>query len=345
MRKIYHMRKLIIFISITFLSYPICFANISDTTKISGKPLFLIFTNFHQGLSESAHESNFDLKRAYIGYDFNLNNGFSADIKLDIGSPDDNSQYSLIRRNAYFKNAGIGYSKNKFKINFGIIDNQQHKIQEKFWGKRYIFKTLVDEYKFYSAADLGFNACYSLSSKLIVEAGMMNGEYLNLQTGFGKYIYNLGFNYFPVKPLTIKFYSAYTAKVNEVISGGLFVGYEAFNKLKLGLEYVCKYDIQKDNTYLLYAYSATAEYDITNKLSIFARYDGLCSNIPENYTVPWNLSKNGTAIITGAEYRVNENFRVSLNYQDWYPMAANMNNLAYLYLNLEFGIFESHKRI
>ncbi|MDD3860082.1 MAG: hypothetical protein PHW83_07780 [Bacteroidales bacterium] len=339
------MRKLIISIIITFITYNICFANGTDTTKISGKPLFLIYTNFHQGLSESAHESNFDLKRAYLGYDFDLNNGFTAFIKLDIGSPDDNSQYSLIRRNAYFKNAGIGYSKNNFKLNFGIIDNQQHRIQEKFWGKRYIFKTLLDEYKFYSSADLGINACYKFNHKLTLEAGMMNGEYLNLQSGFGKYIYNVGINYYPIKPFTFKLYSAYTSKINDVISGGIFLGYSAFDRIKLGCEYVCKYDMQEENSYFLYSYSVNAEYIFTDKFNIFARYDALCSDIPENYTSPWNLSNNGTAIIAGAEYRVNENFRVSLNYQDWYPMAVNMNNTAYIFLNLEFGIFESYKRI
>ncbi|HNQ67415.1 MAG TPA: hypothetical protein PKN32_03485 [Bacteroidales bacterium] len=339
------MKKLLIIFNLLFVSYCVSYAETIDTTKISGKPLFIIFTNFHQGLSENAHESNFDLKRAYIGYDFNLNNGFTAVIKLDIGSPDDNSQYSLIRRNAYFKNVGIGYSKNKLQVNFGIIDNQQHKIQEKFWNKRYIFKTVIDEYKFQSSADLGINACYKFNPKFIVEAGMMNGEYLNLQNGFGKYIYNLGFNITPAKQLTLKLHSSFTSKINDVVSGGVFIGYTAFNKLKIGLEYDCKYDIQEVNTFLLYAYSANAAYDITNKLSVFARYDALCSNIPDNYTIPWNLAKNGTAIIAGAEYRVNENFRLSLNYQDWYPMAANMNNISYIYLNLEFGIFESYKRI
>ena len=44
-------------------------------------------------------------------------------------------------------------------------------------------------------------------------------------------------------------------------------------------------------------------------------------------------------------YQLNENVRMSINYQDWYPMAANMSNTAYLFFNLEFGIFESYKRI
>jgi len=339
------MKKLILFFCILLHISYISAANQTDTTKITEKPLFLIYTNFHQGLSKSAHESNFDVKRAYLGYNFNLNNGFTASIKLDIGSPDDNSQYSLIRRSAYFKNAGITYKHKNLQINFGIIDNQQHKIQEKFWGKRYIFKTLLDEYKFFPSADLGINACYTINPKLSIEAGMMNGEYLNLNSGFGKYIYNLGINYIPMKQIILKIQSSYTSKINDVVNAGIFFGYTSFNKLKFGLEYDCKYDIHEDEAYLLYAYSAHAAYDITEKLSLFARYDALSSNIPDNYTIPWNLSNNGTAIIAGAEYRVNENFRFSLNYQDWYPMAANLDNTAYIYLNLEFGIFDSYKRI
>lgn len=320
-------------------------ANTADSTKISGKPLFLIFGNFHQGITEAAHESNFDIKRAYLGYDFNLNNNFNAFIKIDIGSPDDNSQYSLIRRSAYFKNVGIGYTKDKLSLNFGIIDNQQHKVQEKFWGKRYIFKTFIDEYKFLSSADLGINASYRICKKISLEAGMMNGEYLSLQDGFGKYIYNIGININPVKQLSLKLYSSYTAKANDIFYGGFFIGYKAYDRLKIGLEYNLKYNMEESGTFILYGYSGYAAFDINKKLNAFARYDALNSNILNNMTTPWNLSNNGSAIIGGIEYKANENIRLSLNYQDWYPMAANMSNTAYIYFNLEFGIFESYKRI
>lgn len=339
------MKKLTLSIVFISLFAVLSYANESDTTKITGKPLFLIYSNFHQGISESAHESNFDVKRAYLGYDFDLNNGFNAFIKIDIGSPNDDSQYSLIKRSAYFRNVGIGYKYKNLSLKFGIIDNQQHKVQEKFWGKRYLFKSFMDEYKFLSSTDLGINGKYKFSKKLNIEFGIMNGQYLSYDTGLKKYKYNIGINYKPVNNLSLKCHATYTGKTNDVYTGGAFIGYKILPLLRVGAEYNTIYDIQEENTFIMYGYSAFAAYDITSKLNIFARYDNLNSNIPDGYSYPYNLSDNGTAIIGGIEYIVNKNLRASINYQDWYPMAANQDNTAYIYFNIEFGLFESYKRI
>ncbi|PLX06483.1 MAG: hypothetical protein C0596_18645 [Marinilabiliales bacterium] len=317
----------------------------NDTTKISAKPLFLIYSNFHQGLTENAHESNFDVKRAYLGYDFNLNNGLNGFVKIDIGSPDDNSQYSLIRRNAYLRNVGVGYTKGNFKIKFGIIDNQQHKTQEKYWGKRYLFKSFIDEYDLLPSTDLGVNFQYKINDKIRIEAGMMNGEYLSYDTGLSKYMYNIGLDYSPVKKVKIKFHSSFTQKTNNLITSGVFLGLNPFPSLKIGGEYNTQVELKSDDEYLTYGYNAFAIYNFTDKLNIFARYDVLNSNIPVGYSAPFNLTDNGSAIIGGIEYIFNSNFRMSLNYQDWYPMAANMQNTAYLFLNVQFGIYESYKII
>lgn len=339
------MKKTILLLFLIFTTFCTVFSNPTDTTKITGKPLFLIYSNFHQGISEAANESNFDVKRAYLGYDFNLNNGFKGFIKIDIGTPDDNSQYSLIRRDAYLRNVGMSYSLDNFLLSFGIVDNQQHKTQEKFWGKRYLFKSIIDEYSFLSSTDLGFNFKYKFNKKLSIEGGMMNGEYLNLQNGFLKYVYNIGIDYSPIDQIKLKLHSSYTGKINDIITSGLFIGVKPIPNLRLGAEIVSHTEFKDTDIFWEYAYNAFAVYDLNKKINIFARYDVLSSNIPNGYSTPYNLANNGTAIIGGVEYILNSNVRASLNYQDWYPMAANMKNTAYIYINLEFGIFESYKRI
>ncbi len=339
------MKKLILCLIFILSASGTIFANDSDTTKISGQPLFLIFSNFHQGISKSAHESNFDVRRAFLGYDFNLNNGFSAFIKIDIGSPDDVSQYSLIKRSAYFKNVGVSYNYKGLQVNFGIIDNQMHKIQEKFWGKRYIYKSYLDEYKFITASDLGINASYKFNDKIKLELGMMNGVYLSNLEGLNKYIYNIGIGYNPIERINLKVFSTYTNKVNDIITSGVFMGIKITSQLNLGAEFNTKYDIQENSTLCMSGYSAYAMYILNKKFNLFARYDKLSSNIPETYLYPWNLSSDGSAIIGGVEYKINENVRISLNYQDWYPLAKNMDNTAYIYFNLEFGLFDSYKRL
>lgn len=320
-------------------------ANNSDTTKITAKPFFLIYSNFHQGITESANESNFDVKRAYLGYDFNLNNGFTAEIKIDICSPDEDSQYSLLKRSAYFRSVGIDYKSKKININFGIIDNLQHKHQEKFWEKRYIYKTFLTEYEFLTSTDLGINAVYKVNTFICLEASMMNGGYLSYGNSLKKYIYNFGFNVTPSDRIIFKAFTSYTGKTSDIFTSGIFLGLKPIKGLSLGGEYNFKYDIRSDDTYFVYGYSIYSCYDINNKLNLFARFDNLDSNIPETYLAPWNLSKNGSAIIGGIEYKVNDNLKLSLNYQEWIPMAANIANTAYIYFNLEFGICESYKRI
>ena len=64
----------------------------------------VIFANFHKGIMEaSSNESAFELVRAYLGYEHFISPEYSARITLDIGSPDDISPFSRIRRYAYFK--------------------------------------------------------------------------------------------------------------------------------------------------------------------------------------------------------------------------------------------------
>lgn len=321
------------------------FSSEKDSTKVTGTPLFLIYSNFHQGVSKNNYISNFDIKRAYIGYDFNLDNGFNASIKLDIGSPDSSNNYSLIKRTAYFRNVAIGYNYKNLSIAFGIIDNQQHKVQEKFWAKRYLFKSFIDEYKFLPSTALGINASYKFNKKISLEFGMVNGEYLNKKQGLDKYIYNIGINYSPIDNLIMKAYSTYTGDVNDIITNGFFCAYKIIPELKIAAEYNTKFEFIDNTTLNLYGYSIFSEYKINKKFNIFARYDLLDSNNINNSTSSWNIDKNGFAIIGGVEYIINKNLRLSLNYQDWHPAKTNSNNKAYIFLNLEFGIFDSYKRI
>ena len=317
----------------------------NDSTKISFEPLFLIYSNFHQGLTESAHESNFDVKRAYLGCDSNLNNGFSGFVKIDIGSPDDASQYSLIKRDAYLRNVGVSYNKNKFKINFGIIDNQQHKTQERFWGKRYIYKSFLDEYDFHPSTDLGFNIQYSPFKNLRFEAGMMDGEYLCNDAGLLKYVYNFGIDYSPIEIIKLKLHSSYTSRANDIITSGIFLGISPIKSLRIGGEYNIQAELINNDEHIAYGYNAFVVYDITKRINLFARYDALSSNMLTGYTAHHNLDIDGTAIIAGVEYIFNKNFRMSLNYQDWTPDNPTIEKTSYIFLNLEFGIYESYKRI
>lgn len=335
------MQRLIIFTIFIYYSL-ICLStnHNNDSLKYAGKPLLLIYSSFYKGISKDVKESNFDVKRAYLGYEIYLQDGFSAKVQLDIGAPDDDSKYSLIKRGAYFKNAGIKYNYKFLIVNFGIIENQEHKIQEEYWGKRYIFKTFLDEYRFFPSSDLGINANFKINKLLNIEAGMMNGEYLNFQSGFKKYVYNVCINFDLNNKLISKLYSTYTAKNYPTFTNGLFLAYNPIPKLKMAGEANIKAELVMSKYCYLYGASIFIDFALSNKINIFCRSDFLNSNITsfdDTYTHNSYLN-NGYAIISGAEYKINKFIRLSLNYQDWRPFDKRNKTKTYLFLNLECGI-------
>ncbi len=306
-----------------------------DDFKPSSKTFAKVYSNFHVGINSSDQSSAFEIKRAYFGYKHGFNEAFSATVKLDIGSPDDESQYSLLRRYAYFKNAALTYRYEKLTVNFGLIDLFQFKIQEKLWGKRYIFKSFQDEYKFGSSADIGIIAQYKINKNLKVYLGLMNGEgYKKLQLDnsyksaisleflFNNFITKLYYD-FTDESFPQTTYSSFIAYKNHLGSIAYEYNYHRNNEFK-----------ENNNQH---GQSIYVSYTITDNLEIFGRYDILRSNILSEDNRPWNLNNDGSAIISGIQFKPVSNVNLSLNYQDWYPFAKDEANLAYIYFNVEFS--------
>lgn len=311
---------------------------VTDEFAPYGKPIVKVFSNFHSSLSGNERRSAMEIKRAYFGYEYFLNREFSVVVKLDIGSPDDRSPYSLLKRYAYFKNAAIKYKKGKFSASFGLIDLLQFKSQEKFWGYRYIYKSFMDEHSFGSSADIGAQVAYKPFDFLSFDITVMNGEgYVQLQAD-NTYKVGFGITLKPIKDLMIRTYYDITDKNIDQSTLSFFGGY-TFNKLvSLGLEYNIRYndDYQADNN--LRGFSFYSRYYLNDKIQLFARYDRLSSNIPSNYERPWNLVDDGTALIGGIQYAIIQQVKVALNYQDWYPLAKNGDKESYIYVSFEYKI-------
>ncbi len=312
----------------------------SDTIvfKPHGKPIIKIFSNFHTSLSDGNENSAFEVKKAYFGYSYQLSNEFSVIIKLDIGNPYDESPNLLLKRYAYFKNAALKYTKGKLCINFGLIDLLQFKVQQKFWGHRYIYKSFQDEYKFGFSADIGANIVYNFNKKISADFTIMNGEgYKKLQTD-DTYKCALGITYIPLKNLTTRIYFDLTQKDISQSTLSTFAGYKFLKKYSLGFEfnYKSNYQFQKDRNMM--GISTYASYDLNKKFQLFGRYDHLTSNIITNEENPWNLQNDGSAIIAGIQFAPIKQVKIALNYQDWIPSAVNMRNQSYVFLNFEYKI-------
>jgi hypothetical protein len=299
-----------------------------------GKVSIKIFTNFYTGLTRADPSSAFEARRAYFGYMKNLDERFSGEIKLDIGSPNDISEYSRIHRYAYFKIAALYYRTSKIFFKFGIIDIDHFDLQENHWKHRYIYKSFQDEFRFGDKADLGASFHYIFSEIVRADITIMNGEgYQNLQRD-NTFKTGMGLTLYPAEGYVLRIYADYSSKDETQYTLSTFAGYN-FAPLMAGVEYNHKYNKDYLKNRNQWGFSGYCSYDLNNRLELFGRYDLLRSNILSEDSRPWNLSEDGSVLIAGIQFAPVRGVRIALNYQDWYPYAANLANLSYIYLNLE----------
>ncbi|MBN2172660.1 MAG: hypothetical protein JW731_00920 [Bacteroidales bacterium] len=309
----------------------------SDSTFRSnpGRVYGVIYSNYHAGLNESKDESGFEIKRAYFGYHKDISKYFSADIKLDIGSPEDLSEYSLIRRYAYFKNALLKYKNNDITVNFGIIDLLYFKIHEQYWAHRYIEKSFGDLYRFGYTADLGAQIIYEWADWLSVDFTISNGEgYTSLQND-NTFKSAFGITLFPGYNFVSRLYYDYSSKNAELSTASAFIGYKIEDKLISGVEYHYRFNDEYTENQDMYGYSVYASWYVFKKWQLFGRFDKVSSNQAEGSEIPWNLANDGSKIISGVEFSPVKQVKLALNYQDWFPYAQNEPNEQFIFLNVE----------
>jgi len=325
----------------TIILLLISFNNLSQDTISArlfpaGEPILRCFANFHTGISEGDEKSAFELERAYIGYRMSLSKEFDIKIVLDIGSPDDISEFSRIRRYAYFKNAALRYRKSFLTIDFGLIDMRHFKLQEEFWGHRYIEKSFSDRYKFGPTADLGMDVILDVGSKTKIDLTFSNGEgYSNLQRDNTMKV-GLGVESELFKGFFVRVYGDVMKKKVMESTWAIFTGYKHKDYFVIGAEYNWKINEGYNEGFNRRGYSIYGSYNLPYNIEIFARYDFIQSNITKNDDKPWDLIRDGSSVIGGVQYQPIKKVKLALCYQDWYPSAKNMDNKAYIYLNLEF---------
>ncbi len=303
----------------------------------NGEEILKVYSNFHLGLTSADRSTAFEVTRVYLGYKHAISDNFDAEVKLDIGSPEDLSEYSLIRRYAYFKGASLSYHKDRLNAWFGLFDMMEFKVQENFWGYRYIFKSFQDEYKFGPSADIGAGVGYKFCSFLEADLVVSNGEgYKNLQTD-NSYKTGIGITLHPSTEVTLRLYYDFNHKDITQSTYSFFAGYNP-GKYRLGAEYNLQKNFAFVNAHDLQGYSFYGTYIMSDSWEVFGRYDWLNSSLSPNENIPWNLNRDGSAIISGIQYRPVAGINISLNYQDWYSYAKNGADKSFLFVNLEFKL-------
>ncbi|MGQ1889723.1 porin [Thermophagus sp. OGC60D27] len=304
-----------------------------DEFHPSGKVYGRIFTNFNTSLKGPDKQTAFEVRRAYLGYKYLISPEFSAEIKLDIGSPND-AEYSLQRRFGYFKTAAIYYQPiENLQLTFGLQDVMQFKQQEKFWNRRYIVRPFMDIYSFGPSADIGIKAIWD--RKLFnLDIAFFNGEgYSSLQND-NTFKAALGLTVFPAHRWTVRIYGDLSSKSIHQSTAVMFVGY-SHDLFSLGGEYAMHWNRDFRENHNVNGYSIKSDAKILPRTKIFLRYDKIDSNILEGESTPWNLANDESALTTGIEYIPITNIRIAANYQDHYPQARNMDMVAAFFLNIE----------
>jgi len=310
----------------------------NEEKRYTAEPIALVFTNIYSGINKGENPTAIEIQRAYFGYDIQMQNGFSSKIVVDIGSPDNTSAYSLLKRYAYFKSAYLQYEQGKMNVKFGIIPMQLFKVQEKIWGHRYIEKSAADKYKFGTSSDLGISLNYKVSKIAEIDLTFSNGEGNAELQNDNTYKTALGLTLKPYKGLVIRSYADLLSKSVDQITWVGFIGYQIKDKMDFGVEYDRQYNVKNETNENLSIFSITASYNINSKVQVFSRYDIFRSNILAEEDIPWNISNDGSAMIGGIQFSPIPEIRLALNYQDWVPYAGNLENSSYIYLNIEFGL-------
>ena len=309
------------------------FTNAQETPEVfkpSGKPIIRVFSNAHTSFADGESQSAFELTRVYLGYEHQFSKEFSGTVVYDVGNPG----VGKFQMSAFVKNAYLNYEKNNLSIDFGLISTTQFKVQESFWGYRYMLKSFQDEYDFASSADMGTSVTYKFNDIISADVAIYNGEgYKKIQSDT-YFKPTLGITLTPVKGLIVRGMADVMGDENAQISYAGFAGYHV-GKLSLAAEYNYQKNhlMKEGNDY--FGPSVYTTYQMSKKSKVFARFDDLQSKTPEGKTANWNLANDGSTVIFGFEYTPVRGIKLTPNYRGYSPADDSQAFVSTLMLNCE----------
>jgi len=328
------MKKIILFIGSILITSSLLFSQ--------GKPHVKVFSNFNYDLSTEEGEGafkEFELKRSYLGYSYKIDESFSAKVTFDVGGNDAGSAYT-----AFLKIASLTWKVNeKTTINFGQIGTKNFKFMEKNWGKRYIYKSVLDQNKWANAADLGITADYVFSKNISVDIQIHNGEgYKKIQSSNGLMRGGLGVIYtgndFNLRLARDIVPRENYGENNDVQTISTIAGMYKMSNLNIGGEYNIKENANSIIDNEQSAMSIYGSYKLNEKTSVFGRYDKLDSE--DALEAQWNIDTDGELTIFGIERKMTKGVTVAVNVQSWKDATLDNEPEASaestLYINLEY---------
>lgn len=304
-----------------------------------GSAIITIFSDFHSGFGHVNNDRGFDLDRAYIGYRYKLPHNLEIKAVMDFGHFKEINEYQRV---GFIKNALATWKYKNLTLSGGLISTTQFKIQESFWGKRYIMKSFQDEYKFGSSADLGISAEYKFNKIVSADVIVVNGEgYKKLQIDEGVQ-YGAGLTLTPMKGLIIRGYASYNeaaeslkegADIPEEIKGitnlAFMTGYKNAH-FSIGAEYNYMFNTKYTDGNDKSGISLYSTINLSKNISLYGRWDYLTSKDS------WDISADGMNGMAGVEFKLGKYIKLSPNFRIWNPKSDGVKNSCYAYMNASF---------
>ena len=326
---------------ILLLSSVLCIIT-SNVNAQSGKAIGKVFLNFNYDLSPEDGEvafKEFELKRSYLGYSYKIDDQFSTKITFDVGNNTGGTAYT-----AFLKIAQLNWKYNEnISINFGMTGTKNFKFMEKAWGKRYIYKSLQDQQKWASSADLGMTVDYSVNSNLSFDIQILNGDGYKktqgdngLMRGGAGAIYKMDKISIRVARDIVPRTTYEASNANQSIN--TLAGVYQTEGLKIGGEYNIQENAGNSKDKKKIGMSVYGDYKLSDKNSIFGRYDKMDSEDENDFQ--WNVDKDGVLMIFGIERKMTKGVTVAANIQTWQEATLEVEEEAKrestFFLNLEY---------
>ncbi len=312
-------------------------ADFKSFGKVEGR----IYADFSADVSDG-NDKAFELKRAYFGYEYQITQDWKAHLRVDVGGSEFVIE-DVLAQYVFFKTAALYYQKDNWFAAFGLHDTYQFKVQENLWGKRYILPSMLDRQKFDFSADIGMSGQYS-TDKFSVDVALFNGEgYKQLQQD-DAFRGSIGITGWFVNRKLIG--RLYVDQSNANVHLGSYTGFIGLDldRFTLGAEYTHQNNYIYVEGHNRDAYSVFSQYNITSRIGLWARIDGMVSdfNFDEplsddnvNYIAAWK-KRDGEDIFAGVEYViVPKRINTSLNYHHHRSGESEASNSGKVFLNLE----------
>lgn len=301
-------------------SLTLVFAFTLSINAQEGKPFGKVFTNFNH----DNDKNEFELKRAYLGYSYKIDDNFSTKITFDVGNNESGSAYTT-----FLKIASLTWKPmSNTSINMGMIGTKNFKFMEKSWGRRYIEKSALDKEKWANSADLGVSLDYKLFENLTLDGQILNGEgYKKTQDADGLMRVGFGGTY-KLSNFSIRLFrdikSCACSDIDQEITTAS-ISYSN-NGLNLGFEtdmMANSSNIENDDREIMSVYGS---YKLSDRYTLFGRYD--------DYTSEGSWDEDGTYAIAGVEAQLTKGVKAAVNVRQ----TTNENDVKdnALYLNLEY---------